>query len=66
MAELTLHYWRIPGRSSLAYLLLKASGVPVEYLDEDELETKVRLSAISRSRLRTLHRLCRLCGVVLR
>ena len=39
-ADLTLHYWKIPGRSSLAYLLLKASDVPFEYLDEDELELK--------------------------
>ena len=36
-ADLTLHYWKIPGRSSLAYLLLKASDVPFEYLDEDEM-----------------------------
>ena len=39
--DLTLHYWKIPGRSSLAYLLLKASDVPVEYVDEDESETKL-------------------------
>lgn len=37
---LTLHYWKIPGRASLAYLLMKSSGLPVTYIDEDEVEVK--------------------------
>ncbi len=37
MSGLTLHYWKIPGRASLAYLLLKVGGLPVEYVDEDQL-----------------------------
>jgi glutathione S-transferase len=36
-SDLTLHYWKIPGRASLAYLLLKVGGLPVVFVDEDAL-----------------------------
>jgi glutathione S-transferase len=37
---IVLHYWKIPGRASLAYVLFRAGNIPVEYLDEDQLEVK--------------------------
>ena len=39
-SSVVLHYWKIPGRASLAYVLFRAGGVPVQYIDEDQLEVK--------------------------
>ena len=44
MSTLTLHYWKIPGRASLAYLLLKTAGLPVVFVDEDHVPESIKLS----------------------
>lgn len=38
--QLLLHYWKIPGRASLPYMLLKICEMPVEYICEASLEEK--------------------------
>jgi hypothetical protein len=40
LSEMNLFYWKIPGRASLAYVLLKAGGKDVTFFDEDEAAEK--------------------------
>lgn len=45
--QMNLFYWKIPGRASLSYLLLKAGGKDVTFFDEDEAPEKLLYKTIA-------------------